>query len=119
MTPWTQVTQARGDDTRARASMEILCKLYWVPLYSFSRRQGMSPEESEDVTQGFFVQLVRIEIWVHLFWLVDRGLVQFVFGVHRLVVVCHLVSSSKPRAGGDHTGVMPRRVPPQTVTYVT
>ncbi len=58
MTPWTQVTQALGDDTVARASMDILCKLYWVPLYSFSRRQGMSPEESEDVTQGFFAQLL-------------------------------------------------------------
>ena len=58
LTPWTQVTQARGDDTRARASMELLCKLYWVPLYAFARRQGLTPEEAEDATQGFFVQLL-------------------------------------------------------------
>lgn len=61
-TPWTQVRLAgAGNDTRARASMEMLCRMYWAPLYGFARRDGMSPAESEDVTQSFFVHLMQDE----------------------------------------------------------
>jgi RNA polymerase sigma-70 factor (ECF subfamily) len=57
-TPWTQITQACGEDTIARASLEGICRLYWAPLYAFARRNGMSPEESEDITQAFFMHLL-------------------------------------------------------------
>jgi len=57
-TPWTQVRWSGGDDTRARASLEILCRLYWVPSYAFARRQSLSPAEAEDVTQSFFMHLL-------------------------------------------------------------
>ncbi len=39
--------------------MEELCRLYWQPLYSFCRRSGLSIEDSEDVTQRFFHDLVQ------------------------------------------------------------
>jgi hypothetical protein len=58
-TPWTQIRLAGGGDTRARASFAALCRMYWAPLYGFARRGGMSPEESEDVTQSFFVHLMQ------------------------------------------------------------
>ena len=57
-TPWTQVRWSGGEDTRARASLEVLCRLYWVPLYAFARRQSLSPAEAEDVTQSFFMHLL-------------------------------------------------------------
>lgn len=59
LTPWTQVTQACGDDTVAHASLESICRLYWAPLYAFARRNGMNPEEAEDVTQAFFLHLLE------------------------------------------------------------
>ncbi len=31
---------------------------YWFPLYAFIRRQGNSPQQAEDLTQGFFVHLL-------------------------------------------------------------
>lgn len=41
-----------------RQALEELCRTYWYPLYSFIRRKGHSPEASEDLTQGFFLQLL-------------------------------------------------------------
>ena len=36
-----------------------LCKLYWYPLYAFIRHRGHSPEDAEDLVQGFFLHLVE------------------------------------------------------------
>jgi RNA polymerase sigma-70 factor (ECF subfamily) len=54
-THWTVVLEARdvGGPT-AGAALESLCGTYWYPLYAFIRRQGASPHEAEDLTQGFF-----------------------------------------------------------------
>src|SRR5215469_3808763 len=36
-----------------------LCKIYWYPLYGFIRHRGYSPEDAEDLVQGFFLYLVE------------------------------------------------------------
>ena len=33
--------------------------LYWYPLYIFARRRGHSPDDAQDLTQGFFLHLVE------------------------------------------------------------
>lgn len=43
----------------AEAALEKLCRTYWWPLYGFVRRQGNSPEEAQDLTQGFFAVLLE------------------------------------------------------------
>jgi RNA polymerase sigma factor (sigma-70 family) len=43
----------------AEAALEKLCRTYWWPLYGFVRRQGRSPEEAQDLTQGFFAMLLE------------------------------------------------------------
>ena len=39
--------------------MAELCRLYWYPLYIFARRRGYSPEDAQDLTQGFFLHLLE------------------------------------------------------------
>ena len=39
--------------------LEELCLVYWRPIYGFIRRSGRSPEDAEDLTQGFFVGLIK------------------------------------------------------------
>jgi RNA polymerase sigma factor (sigma-70 family) len=58
-THWTVVLQAQGDSPAADDALEKLCRAYWRPIYSFLRRQGIAPEEAEDVTQGFFALLLE------------------------------------------------------------
>ena len=58
-TQWSQVLAARdGSDTEAREALETLCQTYWQPLYAYIRHQGYGPEESRDLTQAYFVELL-------------------------------------------------------------
>jgi RNA polymerase sigma-70 factor (ECF subfamily) len=58
-THWTIVLQAQGDSPAAQEALERLCRTYWRPIYGFVRRQGVGPEEAEDLTQGFFALLLE------------------------------------------------------------
>lgn len=63
-THWTMVLKAGSspdaDSVRdAQAALEELCRIYWFPLYAYVRRRGYAKADAEDLTQGFFVQLLR------------------------------------------------------------
>jgi len=58
-TQWSMVLEAQGESPAAQEALENLCRTYWRPVYSFVRRQGLGPEEAEDVTQGFFAHLLE------------------------------------------------------------
>jgi RNA polymerase sigma factor (sigma-70 family) len=61
-THWSVVLEAaRSDSTTSAEALDHLCRLYWYPLYAFARRRGSSPEEAEDLTQGFFERLIEKE----------------------------------------------------------
>lgn len=52
--------QAGGSESReARAALEQLCRIYWPPVYAYLRREGESPQDAEDFTQGFFCELLQ------------------------------------------------------------
>lgn len=59
-TQWSVVLAAAGkkDLARAEQSLEKLCRVYWLPLYTFIRRQGESPHDAQDLTQEFFARLL-------------------------------------------------------------
>ena len=60
-TQWTMVLNAgRTDSTSARNALAQLCQSYWFPLYAYVRRRGNSPEDAEDLTQGFFARLLEL-----------------------------------------------------------
>jgi len=58
-TQWSVVLDAQGESPSAQEALEKLCRTYWWPLYGFVRRQGYSPEEAQDLTQGFFAMLLE------------------------------------------------------------
>src|SRR5438876_2213031 len=58
-TRWSVVLEAQGESPAAQEALEKLCRMYWRPIYSFVRRQGAGTEEAEDITQGFFAQLLE------------------------------------------------------------
>ncbi len=60
-THWTLVLHAgQSDSTRAQEALAQLCQTYWYPLYAYVRRRGLSPEDAEDLTQGFFARLLEL-----------------------------------------------------------
>jgi RNA polymerase sigma-70 factor (ECF subfamily) len=41
--------------------MEVICRAYWQPLYSYVRRCGQTPHDAQDLTQEFFHRLLEKE----------------------------------------------------------
>jgi len=63
-THWSMVLAAGGGDAAgAREALSGLCQTYWYPLYAYVRRKGHSPQDAEDLTQEFFLQLLEHD-WV-------------------------------------------------------
>ena len=59
-TRWTLVRAATGaPEGERRSALESLCASYWPPVYAFVRRQGATPVQAEDLTQGFFTRLLE------------------------------------------------------------
>jgi RNA polymerase sigma-70 factor (ECF subfamily) len=58
VTRWTVIVSAQGRGAEAELALNDLCGLYWQPVYAFLRRKGNSPADSEDLTQGFFAELL-------------------------------------------------------------
>jgi len=58
-THWTVVLTAQSGSPAAQNALEELCRTYWRPIYAFLRREGRSPEDAQDLTQGFFAQLLE------------------------------------------------------------
>lgn len=59
-TRWSVVLGA-GDSTlpQSSAALEMLCRLYWPPLYAFVRRRGHDVHESQDLIQSFLASLLE------------------------------------------------------------
>lgn len=58
-TRWSVVLQARADALEdAGAALEMLCRLYWPPLYAYVLGRGHSAHDAQDLTQEFFSRLL-------------------------------------------------------------
>lgn len=59
-THWTVVLSA-GDaaSVEGAAALEVLCRTYWRPLYTYLRRKGSTPHDAQDCVQGFFADLLQ------------------------------------------------------------
>jgi RNA polymerase sigma-70 factor (ECF subfamily) len=61
-TRWTIVHQAADPETasqHALSALTELCQIYWRPVYVFLRRQGIAQHDAQDLTQGFFAELIE------------------------------------------------------------
>jgi DNA-directed RNA polymerase specialized sigma24 family protein len=59
-TRWTVIMlAAQGKNPAGEAALAELYRLYWSPLYAFARYRGYSPQDAQDLTQGFFVHVIE------------------------------------------------------------
>ncbi|MCY1077748.1 RNA polymerase sigma factor [Archangium lansingense] len=59
-THWSLIAVVRqGTASEAHEALSTLCRLYWYPLYAFTRRQGRGPEDARDLVQGFFMRMLE------------------------------------------------------------
>ena len=60
-THWTIVAAALQSESPASSKQALtdFCRAYWPPLYTFLRRTGRSPNDAQDLVQGFFAHLLE------------------------------------------------------------
>jgi RNA polymerase sigma factor (sigma-70 family) len=59
-TRWSAIlVAAESQVPGSQAALSELCQLYWYPLYAFARRRGHGPPDAQDLTQGFFLHLLK------------------------------------------------------------
>lgn len=59
-TQWSAVLNlGQGDTPEFAPAFEKLARGYWYPLYAHIRQHGHSPEDAQDLTQGFFLHLLE------------------------------------------------------------
>lgn len=59
-TLWSVVLLAgQTSSEQSHEALATLCRAYWFPLYAYLRRQGKSPPDAEDLTQGFMLHLLE------------------------------------------------------------
>src|SRR6184192_3918987 len=67
-TRWSLILSASklgGEEQRARDALAELCRTYWRPIFSFVRARGHSIEDAQDLTQDFFVTILRNNWFQH------------------------------------------------------
>jgi RNA polymerase sigma-70 factor (ECF subfamily) len=62
-TRWSLIQRVKAGGAEGAVALEELCAAYWFPLYGWARRSGMSPEDAEDIVQGFFCDVLRKELF--------------------------------------------------------
>jgi RNA polymerase sigma factor (sigma-70 family) len=66
-TRWSLILSAAhfgSEEQRARDALAELCRTYWRPIFSFVRARGYSIEDAQDLTQDFFVIILK-KNWLH------------------------------------------------------
>ncbi len=98
-THWSVVVAAgHGSSPQAQEALATLCRVYWYPLYVFIRRQGMSAEDAQDLTQEFFARLLEKDFLA----MVDRQKGRF---RSFLLAACkHFLSNERDRARAKKRG---------------
>jgi RNA polymerase sigma factor (sigma-70 family) len=61
LTRWSVIDAARsGEEAERVRAMGTLCAAYWKPVYKYVRLRWNRPtDDAQDLTQGFFVQLIE------------------------------------------------------------
>ncbi len=88
----------RQNPSRAAAALEKLCGVYWRPLYAYIRRQGESPHDAQDLTQEFFLRLLKKD-WLNA---VDQGKGRF--RSFLLAALRHFLCNERDRARAQKRG---------------
>jgi RNA polymerase sigma factor (sigma-70 family) len=61
-TRWSLILSAANlgtEQQKAREALAELCRTYWRPIFLFVRARGNSIEDAQDLTQDFFVTILR------------------------------------------------------------
>src|SRR5436190_14172645 len=102
-TRWSLILSSldtQSDGEKAREALAQLCRIYWRPIFAFICRKGHSVPDAQDLTQDFFVMVLKGNLIRHA----DRNRGRFrsllLAALQNFLVDAHDKQSAKKR-GGD------------------
>jgi RNA polymerase sigma factor (sigma-70 family) len=108
-TRWSAVLAAgQADGPQAKVALDWLCRTYWYPLYAYGRRRGYTPDDAQDLTQGFFARLIEKN------YLADAAREKGRFRSFILTVLKHFLSDEQDKARSQKRGGQVQFVPLDT-----
>jgi RNA polymerase sigma-70 factor (ECF subfamily) len=114
-THWSLVLAAGvGEAAEAHRALGELCQTYWYPLYVYIRRRGYSPEDAEDLTQGFFARLLERR------WVGQADRARGRFRSFLLTALNHFLADDWDRAHAQKRGggkILPLEIGPAESRY--
>ena len=57
--PWRLAGTKSSAESQARDALAELCRTYWRPIFSFVQLRDYSVEDAQDLTQDFFVTILK------------------------------------------------------------
>ena len=81
-------------------ALNELCANYWPPLYAFLRREGRSPEQAADLTQGFFALMLERGAFGQADPLRGRFRTFLLTSLRRFALDQYRMDSAQKRGGG-------------------
>lgn len=98
-THWTVVLAAgRQRSPQADRALEELYRVYWFPLYAYTRRRGHTREDAEDLTQAFFTRLLEKN------YLAQLGSEKGKFRAFLLASLKHFLANERDKAHAQKRG---------------
>lgn len=98
-TRWSVVLAAtQRHSPESAAALDAICRAYWYPLYAYARRCGQSPQDAQDVTQGFFCRLLEKR------WLDSANPDKGKLRTFLIVALKHFMSKEWRRAAAQRRG---------------
>jgi RNA polymerase sigma factor (sigma-70 family) len=65
-TRWSLILSSvnnEGEEGQAREALAQLCRIYWRPIFAFICHRGNSPEDAQDLTQDFFLMILKGDLF--------------------------------------------------------
>lgn len=100
-TRWSLVqSMRRGGEAEAAQALNEICRHYWYPIYAFTRRNGFSRHDAEDITQAFFQRVITSDVILDA--REEKGrLRSFMLGLLKRIISNHIRHVSAEKRGGS------------------
>jgi RNA polymerase sigma-70 factor (ECF subfamily) len=104
-TRWSLILSSgdgQGEEEKARDALAELCRIYWRPVFAFVCRHGRSAEDAQDLTQEFFLMILKTKLLQRA----DAGRGRFrslmVKSLQNFLSDVHGMSQAEKRGGKAH-----------------
>ncbi|MEO8044452.1 MAG: sigma-70 family RNA polymerase sigma factor [Spartobacteria bacterium] len=101
-TRWSLILSSlggQGEEEKAREALAQLCRIYWRPIFAFICRQGRSTEDAQDLTQEFFLMILKSNLLERAD--ADRGRFRSLLlkSLQNFLIDAHTMAQAKKRGG--------------------